>query len=129
MEDHTDAWSDMVPGVYRTYRSNAKKAGRVFELTQEMYDDLAQRPCMYCQRAITETNRSGIDRIDNDGGYVSGNLAPACSECNFMRGTLPVWTFLEQAARIAARAEVLEIPDMPACHSSMTRRQKKTPSV
>jgi hypothetical protein len=45
-----------------------------------------------------------------------------------MRGTLPVWSFLEHTARIAARAEVLEIPEMPVCRRSMVPRQKN-PSV
>lgn len=122
---HASAWPDTNPGGFHQYRRNAKTKNRAFELTKKAYDELINQPCVYCRRDITETNRSGIDRIDNDLGYVSGNMQPCCSECNVMRGALTVEAFLEKASRIAARAELLLIPEMPACLTAVTPRKRK----
>ena len=125
LEKHPAAWPDTTSGNLYTYRHDAKRKQRAFEITKEAYDELVNQPCVYCRRDITETNRSGIDRIDNDLGYVSGNMQPCCSECNVMRGALTVDAFLEKASRIAARAELLLIPEMPACLTAVTRRKRK----
>lgn len=122
LERHDHAWPDTRPGSLASYRHNAKKKGRPFQLTETIYADTTQQPCVYCHRDITETNTSGIDRIDNSVGYLETNIQPCCSECNWMRADLTVEAFLEKASRIAARAELLRIPEMPACRYVITRR-------
>lgn len=129
LEKHPVAWPDTKPGNLSRYRANAKTKKRAFELTKEAYDELANLPCVYCHRDITETNTSGIDRIDNDLGYVPGNMQPCCSECNVMRGALTVEAFLEKVSRIAARAELLLVPEMPTFLTALPRRKRKDPGT
>jgi hypothetical protein len=129
LERHDRAWPDTRPGPFASYRNNAKKRKRSFELTKADYDALIQQPCVYCHRTITQTNKSGIDRIDNDLGYVAGNMQPCCTECNRMRGTLTIDAFLEKATHIAARAELLRIPEMPTCLLAMTPRRTQKPKT
>lgn len=31
---------------------------------------------------------NGIDRVDNDKGYVPGNVSPCCWVCNIAKGTM-----------------------------------------
>ncbi len=124
LETHNDAWPDTKPSAFFEYRASAKQKKRVFEMTKARYEQLTAMPCTFCVRAITATNTSGIDRIDNDLGYVEGNMQPGCTECNRMRGSLTVEIFKEKAAMIAARADLLDIPEMPVCLRVVTRRKK-----
>jgi hypothetical protein len=125
LEKHPAAWPDTKPGNLSTYRSNAKRKNRAFELTKDMFHEFINQPCVYCRRDITATNKSGIDRIRNEIGYVPGNMQSCCTECNRMRGTLTVEVFLEKASRIAARAELLLIPEMPTCLFTFVPLEKK----
>jgi hypothetical protein len=99
---------------YASCERSAKKKGRDFQLSQEMFFELTRGACCYCgapplasMLRYTKYLRgdylhNGIDRIDNDQGYVASNCRSCCATCNMMRGTLSVAQFLDQAARISA---------------------------
>jgi hypothetical protein len=119
---HPTSWPDTTGCRYSQYLKRAKTKGWEFDLTEEEFKQMCTSPCHYCQRTITKSNTSGIDRIDSNIGYVYGNLAPCCSECNASKGTLTRDHFLETCRRVAARAPYLEISDMPICLRVITRR-------
>jgi len=119
---YPDAWPTTSPVSYASYRYRATKKGLEFELSEGEYMVLTCMPCWYCKRGDPE-NTSGIDRVDNAKGYVSGNMVPCCSECNHMRTALPVEEFMDKFVRISRRAESLTIPDMPVCLRAITRRE------
>jgi hypothetical protein len=121
--DAATLWPDTTrPSTFAVYVRSARKYNREFTLTESMYAAITETPCTYCRRAVTATNRSGIDRIDNDAGYTPDNVVACCTECNRMRGSLRVDVFLETCRAIAARASVLRIPEMPACRNAITPR-------
>lgn len=121
MATHDDAWNDATPGSFSQYKYSAKKREFVFEITKDDYLTFTQLPCRFCRREITPDNKSGIDRIDNDLGYVDGNLQPCCGECNHMRGRKSVDDFLDMCARVARYNA--HVPDMPRCRRAVTRRK------
>ena len=125
---YVDLWPKKTPGAYSRYKEGAKKRKYVFEMTKEQYLDLIEKPCVYCHRAITDTNKSGIDRRDPTKGYVNGNIDSCCSECNFMKGPMTVEEFKDMVTRIATDAQTIlgKIPaDIPCCLNSLTRFRKK----
>ena len=78
-----DAWSE--------YRLNARKKGVEFALSREEFVDLRSRPCQYCGKSAP----SGVDRVDNNLGYIAGNVAPCCRRCNYAKRDMAVSTFLK----------------------------------
>lgn len=80
----------------------AKKRCVKWNLTLRQYKILIAKPCVYCGQQKHESG-IGLDRIDNDKGYVPGNVSPCCFACNMMRGSLPVWLFLKYVRLIAWR--------------------------
>lgn len=74
-----------------SYRNGAKKRGLTMELTNaemvEMFDQL----CYYCKHEPV----NGIDRVDNDVGYVKSNCVPCCTTCNRAKGDLSLTDFKE----------------------------------
>ena len=78
------------------YKTGAKKRGLKFELTEERFEEITQRDCFYCGTKpnnvanIKSCNGSytynGIDRVDNNKGYIIDNVVTCCYICNRRKG-------------------------------------------
>lgn len=78
------------------YKNNALKAGRVFELAFEQFCEIVRKPCVYCNT----TPSKGIDRKDNDEGYVVDNAEPCCWICNRAKGQMSHDEFIAWVSRV-----------------------------
>ena len=89
----------------------AKTRGIEFRLSFFEYLELRGKPCVYCGQDVIG---GGIDRLDNEKGYVPGNVVPCCTLCNRMKLTLPLAVFLEHVRRICRQQGLnLDAPDVP----------------
>lgn len=96
--------------LYKRYKKGAEGRNLPFSLSEEEFKALVESPCHYCGDTKTlvtcgnGTNNpyhhNGIDRVDNNYGYVAGNVAPCCSVCNSMKSILPYEMFLGQVGKI-----------------------------
>ena len=90
---------------YTTIITRSRKLGFDYNLSKEDYINMTQEPCYYCNAIGTNTlpdrmNRSGkrvssiivryngIDRINNNKGYIYGNIITCCKFCNLARGSM-----------------------------------------
>jgi hypothetical protein len=72
--------------VKARYDAGRRSSGaKEFSLTFDEYFDIISRPCRYCNSDISQGAGSGLDRIDNDKGYILGNVSPCCADCNRRR--------------------------------------------
>jgi hypothetical protein len=93
---------------YRSYQGAATARGFLFELTFGEYQALAETPCHYCGEPPSSVQRTkyesvlvnGIDRIDNNHGYITGNCVSCCRRCNLMKHEMSVEDFLRQVQQI-----------------------------
>ncbi len=84
--------------LYRRYIHNAKKRNLEFNISKEYLLTITQQNCIYCGQSPKQVINSeqenaayiynGIDRIDNLKGYVYGNCAPCCIQCNRAKSDL-----------------------------------------
>lgn len=104
--------------VWDGYRKSARKRKFEFSLTQDEFRSLIKRDCEYCGESpanqINSSRKirshsysakltySGIDRRDNDVGYITENCAPCCMGCNYMKHTMSAEEFKARTLRIAA---------------------------
>lgn len=76
--------------VLAQYRNRCRRRGVEWRLTEQEFVKLTQANCAYCGRGPSNKNNAyvynGIDRRDNSLGYVPGNCATACKECNSIKG-------------------------------------------
>lgn len=86
---------DTIKRKLRTYRANAKRANREFEITLEEMRIILSKPCVYCGEQST-----GIDRVDNAKGYINGNMDPCCKICNHMKNNLTKENFIKKVKQI-----------------------------
>ena len=81
--------------VATDYKHKAKKRGIEWNLSQDQVFKLIDRNCHYCGIEPSNTSTihkqskkakySGIDRINNNIGYVEGNVVPCCAQCNYAK--------------------------------------------
>ena len=107
--------------LYASYRNSARSRGLLFELSREEFMAMAQLPCRYCgvlparvvynHLGIEQDPESirhssfmcnGIDRVDNERGYVTDNTVPCCETCNRAKRTMTAEQFLAWARRVVA---------------------------
>lgn len=71
---------------FREKVKNSLTRGYNFELTLEQFANLIINNCYYCNN-INKKGFNGIDRMDNNIGYLIENCVPSCSICNYMKGS------------------------------------------
>ncbi len=87
------------------YKRAARKRGISWELTNEEFFSITKQDCFYCGTEAAQVFHSskshngyyvynGIDRLDSDSSYVSGNCVSACGPCNWAKGAMSVDAFL-----------------------------------
>lgn len=96
--------------LVRKYKASAKARYYDFNLSEAECYKLFTSDCFYCGvrplQAQQDRNYhgvflyNGIDRLDNDEGYVTGNCVPCCKACNFAKGTLDYADFLALIRRV-----------------------------
>ncbi len=73
---------------YKYYKREALLKGRDFELTGEQCEKYFLDNCFYCdKKAIKELSLNGIDRKNNEIGYITTNCVTACTLCNMIKGS------------------------------------------
>lgn len=63
------------------YRLRDKRKGHHNDLTIDYFRELISSGCIYCG----DTDRVGLDRIDNNIGHSKDNVVPCCYSCNTAR--------------------------------------------
>lgn len=79
-------------------KQNAFSRGLPFTLTREQFAEFWKKPCSYCSEPIEHI---GLDRIENNLGYVYENVVSCCGQCNSMKGSLPRADFLIKCVKIS----------------------------
>lgn len=87
---------------HRFFKSldSAKRRGLSWSISLEQFTELLAQPCFYSPNHIKGETGSGLDRIDNMKGYITGNVLPCCAKCNRSRGdryTVEQWSIMISA--------------------------------
>lgn len=96
---------------FRTVKNSAKIRNLVFDLTEQDVRKISKQNCSYCgcppHKSKRVRNRfssgyiyNGIDRVDNNQGYILENCVPCCEICNRMKLKLGVQDFKDHINQI-----------------------------
>ena len=80
-----------------------------FNLSIERFQELSIQNCFYCgckptnmrqdttkmRKGVTRQFLNGIDRIDNNIGYIEGNVRACCEDCNKAKRNLSEEQFFD----------------------------------
>ena len=85
--------------IWNHYVKGAKNRGIHFVLSKKHFQELIVKPCFYCNhQKAGEVN--GIDRIDNQKGYIEDNVVPCCETCNVLKGSQHPQEFIDKMQAI-----------------------------
>lgn len=100
----------MLRTLIRRYKNSAKRRGIEYKLTEEQFIKLTEQDCYYCGAKPNRIAKgkgyngnytyNGIDRIDNNKGYVINNVVPCCHTCNQAKSNLKEQEFKNWIERI-----------------------------
>lgn len=89
--------------LWTRYRYGARQRNIEWDLSKDDFFVLISQTCQYCGIEPSSSSHfgrrygpcvyNGIDRIDNNFGYVSGNVVAACRICNQAKHTLTLDEF------------------------------------
>lgn len=65
-------------------QGRSAKSGEVWEIPFEQYVEMLKQKCHYCNDDLNLTG-CGLDRKDNEVGYIVGNVVPCCRQCNTVK--------------------------------------------
>lgn len=85
------------------YRSQCKFNGKEWALSDDEARTLFKGECFYCGIEAPRDNCHGIDRTDNNRGYVHGNVVTSCFQCNETKSNYSAIEFDSWATRFATR--------------------------
>ena len=92
------------------YKISAKARKLEYNLSEETLISLVKQPCNYCGSEPFKPHRenknflyNGLDRADNNVGYLETNVVPCCYICNKMKGVLSEGEFMEHLNKIWTR--------------------------
>ncbi len=84
-------------GKYRQLICRAKKFSDGMDITIDKFREIISEECYYCG----ENNKPrGIDRVNNEIGYLKTNSVSCCKLCNFMKKALTKEEFLTHIEKI-----------------------------
>ena len=99
--------------LYSHYKQSAKRRDYIFELTKDEFKELTSQNCFYCNAEPAQCHSkakqngpyiyNGIDRINNNLGYIKGNVVPCCKTCNRAKDVMTQEEFLEWIRRVYER--------------------------
>ena len=98
-----------------SYKAAAKTRKHEFSLSDNIFRKITSKSCFYCgafpipylpsdkrKNIILEPYLcNGIDRVNNEKGYVEENCVPCCATCNYMKRGMEVKNFLSHVNAIA----------------------------
>ena len=103
--------------IISIYKSNARKRGISFDLTYTQFENLVDSECYFCgdtagntlrKRGYNDYSYTGIDRIDNNVGYLPSNCISCCSWCNRAKNNGTLANFVDKCKKITSRIEMNE---------------------
>jgi len=97
--------------IFKKYKGDAKGRKLIFTLSNDQFFALISSNCYYCGQTRKKFN--GIDRIDNNLGYIEGNCVSCCHTCNTMKYTINKDEFIRQCHLISTHCSINQ-PQAPA---------------
>lgn len=96
--------------LYQSYKKAAKKRKIIFKISRYRFKELIKGNCYYCgiepyqKLQLTSSYGyviyNGIDRKDNNLGYINGNIVSCCGKCNYSKFKYSDYEFLEWIKRV-----------------------------
>ncbi len=106
----------------KCYKDSAKRRNMEYKLSREQFSDITKKDCFYCGSAPIEQKfkcnyggyiGNGIDRVENDKGYIVENCVPCCNICNRAKLNLNQDVFMNWINKLVGFKKTIEKDEVP----------------
>ena len=104
-----------VNSQYKIYIRSAGDKNLVFDLSQDVYIEKVKEPCYYCGEIDEHKGFNGIDRMNQQMGYIVDNCVSCCQMCNYMKRSLSASDFTDRCEHILAYHKYIQGHFYPEC--------------
>lgn len=94
---------EIILNIYKRYNSASERRKHEFTLTIEEFGKFFKQDCYYCGDPVPLLS---LDRMDNDKGYIPGNIVSCCTTCNYMKQKLDIDSFIKQCEKVLSHIKV-----------------------
>ena len=88
---------------YKHYALNAARRKIEFNLDKKTFLYLINHKCYLCGKKTDNEHQNGIDRVDNNKGYILENVQPCCGNCNFIKNKFSLETIFDKFKKILSK--------------------------
>lgn len=85
---------------YRVYENSAVSRKKSFEISQEVFDKIRLNNCYLCGKQNSPDHQNGIDRVDNNIGYLEDNIKSCCWDCNGLKRDYSLDNLFEKMLKV-----------------------------
>lgn len=71
---------------WQSSKSRCLRTDQIWDISFEDFEVLIKNRCHYCDGELNKTG-CGLDRKNNNLGYIAGNVVPCCKECNAVKNS------------------------------------------
>jgi hypothetical protein len=111
--------------LYEGYKKSANKRELEWMLSTDELSSIIKQPCYLCGKLTTNEHTNGVDRYDNNLGYIISNTRPCCGTCNYLKRDANYDVFINKLTQIHSNRE-LTLPKLSVMNS--TNDEKRTPT-
>lgn len=109
---HLDIFKNYKYISYNSYKNRAIENLKVdFKISKEEFEIITIDKCYLCGKETNETHKNGIDRIDNNLGYIKTNIKSCCGNCNYMKNKFDLEELLTKILQIFKNLKNYEFND------------------
>jgi hypothetical protein len=87
--------------TFTSYQKSANTRNIEFKLSESEFNAFIAKPCYLCGVPVDENNKNGIDRFNNNLGYLPENCRACCGHCNLLKKELLYEKVIEIAEKVA----------------------------
>ena len=126
---YADVFPHSKGATLKGLEERSKKKAIPLDLTEETFAQVHEKGCYLCGKTNTDKHRNGTDRIQNDLGYVVGNVRACCGECNYMKKDVDLGVLKQKLQQIYSHIPVIipETNEQPFTKSIHKNLHKVTP--
>ena len=90
---------------YKYYALSAARRKIEFNLDKKTFLYLIHHNCYLCGKKTDDEHQNGIDRVDNDKGYILENVQPCCINCNLIKNKFSLKIIFDKFKKIMIKKE------------------------
>lgn len=96
IKKYNESLNSIMLKKYKNYYTGAKKRNLSFDISESEFENLIKNDCYLCGIKTDEKHKNGVDRLDNNIGYIITNCNSCCVSCNYMKRIYNLGEFLNK---------------------------------